>query len=287
MLTCTGSLYIPSLLSNAVYGNAQSNYSGFPGTITIGVQSYSFRDRSLDEAIAAMKIIGIKNCELWHGHTEPRDLLSNGPALKIWRDHTPVQHFEAIRKKFEAAGIVIQAYCCNMKNAITDSELNYIFQATKLLGTDTLTTSATVSLMKRIDGFAQKYNISVGMHNHSNLENPNEFSSPESLLRGMEGNSNLIGINLDIGHFVAANFDPVDFIKKYHDHIFCLHLKDRKKDQGKNVPYGEGDTPLREVLQLLKNNQWNIPCNLEYEYNGANTVLEVKNCFDYCKKALE
>ena len=28
--------------------------------------------------------------------------------------------------------------------------------------------------------------------------------------------------------------------------------KDRKKNQGDNVPWGEGDTPIRDVLQLLK-----------------------------------
>jgi hypothetical protein len=40
------------------------------------------------------------------------------------------------------------------------------------------------------------------------------------------------------------------------------------------------------VLQLLKQNRYNIPANIEYEYKGADTVAEVKKCFDYCKKAL-
>jgi len=40
------------------------------------------------------------------------------------------------------------------------------------------------------------------------------------------------------------------------------------------------------VLQLLKENRWAIPANIEYEYKGADTVAEVKNCYEYCKSAL-
>jgi sugar phosphate isomerase/epimerase len=102
----------------------------------------------------------------------------------------------------------------------------------------------------------------------------------------MAGNSKYIAINLDIGHFTAANFDAVDFLKQHHDHIVTLHIKDRKKNQGDNVPLGEGDTPIKEVLQLLKHERYNIPANIEYEYKGSDTVAEVKKCFEYCKKAL-
>jgi sugar phosphate isomerase/epimerase len=48
-----------------------------------------------------------------------------------------------------------------------------------------------------------------------------------------------------------------------------IHIKDRKKNQGDNMPLGQGDTPIKEVLQLLKTNRWNIPANIEYEYGGS------------------
>ena len=64
-----------------------------------------------------------------------------------------------------------------------------------------------------------------------------------------------------------------------------LHIKDRKKNQGANVVFGEGDTPIKPVLQLLKTKKWKIPANIEYEYKGADTVAEMKKCADYCKKA--
>ena len=75
-------------------------------------------------------------------------------------------------------------------------------------------------------------------------------------------------MNLDIGRFTASNYDGVAFIKQHHDCMTNLHLKDRKKDRGPNTVWGEGDTPLREVLQLMKKEKYPFPANIEYEYRG-------------------
>ena len=105
----------------------------------------------------------------------------------------------------------------------------------------------------------------------------------------MKGASPYIGVNLDIGHFVAAGGDPVAYLTEHHAKIVTLHLKDRKKDHGANLPFGEGDTPIVAVLHLLRDKGWKIPANIEYEYGkpGMDTITEVKKCFEYCKKALE
>ena len=94
-------------------------------------------------------------------------------------------------------------------------------------------------------------------------------------------------VNLDIGHFTAANFDPIAYLREQHANVTNLHLKDRKRDQGDNTPWGTGDTKIREVLALLKREKWPIPAYVEYEYRGQGTpVEEVKKCFDYAKTAV-
>jgi len=123
------------------------------------------------------------------------------------------------------------------------------------------------------------------MHGHSNLTDPNEFATPESFAAAMKMSS-YYKINLDIGHFTAANFDAVPYIKEHHAHITNLHLKDRKKNEGANLPWGEGDSPIKEVLQLLKKEKWPIPAYIEYEYKGSSPVEEVKKCYAYAKQAL-
>jgi sugar phosphate isomerase/epimerase len=258
--------------------------------VQIGVQSYSFRDRGLDEAIQAMLDVGLSSCEMYSGHVEPKGSGSREQAreeLRKWRLETPLDHFNAVRAKFDKAGIELYAYNLSFRDDFTDAEMDRGFEMAKALGVGIITASSTVSAAKRIDGFARRHKIKVGMHGHDNVKDPNEYSSPESFARAMDGASEYICINLDIGHFTAAGFDAVDYLSKHHDRIVTLHIKDRKRDHGANLPFGEGDTPIKEVLGLLREKKWKIPANIEYEYKGADTVAEVKKCYEYCRRALE
>lgn len=251
--------------------------------VQIGVQSYSFRDRSLDQAIQGMVAVDLGCCELWSGHVEPRDL--KGDDLRKWRTTVALKEFENVRRKFDAAGIQIYAYNYSFRDNFNDEEIARGFEMAKALGVKNLTASSNVTTAKRVDPFARKAKIRVGMHNHSNIRD-NEFATPQNFEDAMRGMSEYIAINLDIGHFVAAGFDPVDYLKKNHRRIVTLHIKDRKKNQGANLPFGEGDTPIKEVLLALKENRFKIPANIEYEYKGSDTIAEVKKCFEYCRRAL-
>ncbi|MES2276728.1 MAG: sugar phosphate isomerase/epimerase [Bacteroidota bacterium] len=306
-LTGLGALMLPSVLSSCksmavavppiLKGTAAAKQAADIG-IVLGAQTYSFRDHNLDDAIKIMTQLGIKSCELWNGHVQPRNLqwaAGQAPAdakrkneeMKKWRASTHDEEIKAIRTKFENAGITIMAYTDGFRDNFSEQEIEQIFQVAKLLGTDTITTSATVSVMKRVDVYAQKYKIKVGMHGHSHVEDPNEFSSPDSFARGMAGCSEYIGVNLDIGHFTAAGFDAVDYIKQHHDRIFCIHVKDRKKNQGENQPLGQGDTPIGPVLKLIRDSKYPIPADIEYEYKGGDSLVEVGKCLDYCKQVLK
>ena len=251
--------------------------------VTIGVQSYSFRDRSLDEAIKAMLEIGFSSCELWQGHVEPRK--AKREELRQWRLTVPLDELKKVRQKFQQAGIQLCAYNYSFRDDFTDEEIARGFEIGKALGVKALTASSNVSTARRVDPFAAKAKMLVGMHNHSNIK-PNEFARPEDFEEAMRGASKYIGVNLDIGHFVAAGFDPVAYIEKRHDRMPAIHLKDRKKNQGANLPFGEGDTPIRECLHLLRVKKWKIPAVIEYEYKGADTVAEVRRCYEYCRNAL-
>jgi sugar phosphate isomerase/epimerase len=144
-----------------------------------------------------------------------------------------------------------------------------------------------LTAVKRVAPVAEKYKIRVAMHGHDNTKDPNQFATPESFAAAM-ALTPLFWVNLDIGHFTAAGYDPVAYIQEHHDRIAVLHIKDRKKDHGANLPLGEGETPIKAVLQLLKSKKYPIPANIEYEYGkpGMDTVAEVRKCFEYCKRAL-
>lgn len=276
-------LALGGVAAGALTGAAADRKSSIVRGVQIGAQSYSFRDRPLDDAIRAMNEIGLSSCELWSGHVEPKDL--DRDARRVWRITTSLNHFRLIGEKFKSAGIELYAYNYSFRDDFTDQEIQRGFEMAKALGAKAITASATVNTARRVDAYARDYKIRVGMHNHSNIR-PNEFATPDDFARAMEGNSEYICINLDIGHFTAAGFDAVDFLQKHHNRIVSLHIKDRKRNQGDNVPFGQGDTPIKQVLQLLSKNRWKIPANIEYEYKGEDTVAEVRKCFEYCRSAL-
>src|SRR5712691_1823747 len=276
--------------------------------VHLGAQTYSFRDLprtpgttdGIDVVINAMTECGLTECELFSPQLEPAFSAGRGERgappspeaikarddLRRWRVETPLDHFREVKKRFDAAGITIHAFCCNMNNSFTGAEIDRGFEIGKALGATILTSSTTLDVARRIAPIADKHQTVIGMHGHSNVSDPNEFAMPESFAKAMKM-SKYFKVNLDIGHFAAADFDPVAYIKEHHADISNLHLKDRKKHQGDNTPWGQGETPIREVLQLLKKERWPIPAYIEYEYRGQGTpVDEVKKCFEFEKRAL-
>ena len=267
-------------------GRVDSTVAG----VRFGVQTYSFRDLPrpeggdlVDAIVAAMTACGLGECELWSPEIEPRGAREE---LREWRLKTPLAHFEGIRKKFAAAGLSIYGYNYSFQKDFTDEEIDRGFAMARALGAEIITASTTIETAKRVVPFAEKHKMIVAMHGHSNVTDPNQFATPESFAAAL-AMSKYFRVNLDIGHFVSANYDPIAYMREHHADITNIHLKDRKKNQGDNTPWGQGDTPIREVLQLIKTNAWPIRVDIEYEYKGAGTpVEEVKKCYAYARQAL-
>ena len=296
-----GHLTLAGLALPLVGGLADSRFGG----VRLGAQTYSFRDlpkpqngTTVDVVLNAMTECGLTECELWAPQVEPRAAGGRGrnadpveaaktrSELRRWRVETPLDHFRSIKKKFDAAGISIYAYNYSFSADMTDQEIDRGFEMTKALGARIITASTKLTVARRVAPFAERHAMVVAMHGHSNKTDPDEFCTPESFASAMKM-SKYFKINLDVGHFTAADFDAVAFLREHHADITNLHLKDRKKHEGLNVPWGQGDTPLRDVLVMLKREQWPIPAYVEYEYRGASSSTEeVKTCVQFARQIL-
>jgi sugar phosphate isomerase/epimerase len=310
-----GKIALAALPLRSAFAKINSKING----VQLGVQTYSFRDFPpegiVDAVIKAMTDIGLGECEVFASQFEPaQPRIGRGPGggggggrgrgtqppdpavvaarekaradLREWRLTVSMDHFKGLKKKFDDAGINIYAYNYSFNNGFTDDEIERGFEMAKALGVRAITASTTVSVAKRVAPFADKHKIIVAMHGHDNVTDPEQFAKPETFQAAMDM-SKYFWVNLDIGHFFTAGYDPVAYIKEHHDRISNLHLKDRKKDHGDNVPWGEGDTPIKPVLTLLKEKKYPIPAYIEYEYRGTeSSPAEVKKCFEYAKAAL-
>jgi sugar phosphate isomerase/epimerase len=259
--------------------------------VRVGTQSYSFRDRGLDEAIAGMQAAGLSYCELWSGHVEGRGAITvpeggdRRDVTRQWRMAESTRElFRGIRRKFDQAGITLTSYDVPFNNSFTDAEIAGTFELAKALGVGVVTSSARVSVAERLQPWADKAGLKVGFHNHSRIA-PDEFATPDDFAKALKAGPNM-GITLDIGHFTAANFDALAFLDEHHDRIVSMHIKDRMRDQGATVPFGQGEAPVAAVLRRLRDRKWDIPAHIEFEYKG-NTDEEMKRLLAYCRQVLE
>jgi sugar phosphate isomerase/epimerase len=259
--------------------------------VQLGAITYSYRAIPDAEAIVhAMGQMGLSEVELMSNHAEallgaPKG--ANAEALRAWRRTFPISRWGDVKTKFNRVGIDVRLLTYNMNvRSTTDEDVEYAFQMAKALGARAITTSTQVSMAKRIAPFAEKHAMVVGFHGHDQTDRADEVSS-EASFQAVMAASKYLWCNLDIGHYTAANGDAVAFIRKYHDRITNLHVKDRKKDHGPNMSFGQGDTPIKEVLQLMKSSPktYNFPANIEFEYSG-DPLVEMPKCIAYCKNAL-
>ncbi len=209
--------------------------------------------------------------------------------LRKWRLALSMDKYKELRKKYNDAGVTLHIVKFNLNANMPDEEIDYCFNAAKALGCKAITCEPPLSQTKRLGEFAAKHQIMLGYHGHSNMTSEEAFAKPSSWETAM-AHSKWNGANIDIGHFTAGNsFSPAEFIKKHHDRITNLHLKDRKINQGPNMPWGQGDTQIKEILQLMKKEKYSFPACIELEYlvpEGSTVMAELAKCVQYCKDAL-
>ena len=295
---------------------------GLHASVQLGIQTYSFRDMlqtpgdMVDKMIAGCKATGLDTIELFEPTIQPpafskdapwaviggkptqaslfgrppegpppASVLENREQIRRWRLDTEIAHFVEIGRRFRKAGITVQAFNFGLKEDCTDAEVEQGFAITKALGTDVMTASTTKKMALRTVPFVARHHIILGLHGHSNLHDPNQFATPDSFEEGL-AMSPFYRVNFDIGHFAAADFDVITFLAKHHARIISLHLKDRRKHGGANMPFGEGDTPIAEAVRLIRDRRYRIPALFEYEYAGSDSVTELLRMKAYVEQAL-
>jgi sugar phosphate isomerase/epimerase len=273
-----------------------------PDSKVAGVQiglnvPYSFASALMsgDEILQKCLQLGISAVEL---RTQPVEAFLGVPAYLVsakspaanagelaqWRKSVSMDRVKEFRQKYEAAGVLIQIVKVDGIFKMTDDEIDYEFALAKALGGRAISTeiSHEEKDLAHLGKFADKHQFMVGYHGHATTK-PEHWEKAFALAK-------FNGANVDIGHFVAGNnTSPVPFITQYHERVTHVHIKDRKMHDGPNTPFGEGETPIVEVLRLLRDNKWNIQATIEFEYKvpaNSDRMKEIARSIKYCREAL-
>lgn len=287
-----------------------SNYGG----VQIGTITYSFRSiNEIDAVLQACVDAGISSVELmgtgieaylgapesplnWRQMRNPENLSREQKEtfaryqeeIKAWRyaDGT-LKKYEELRKKFNDAGVNIHIY--KWTAGMSDEELDYSFKVAKALGAIGITTEIGEENCRVVGAAAERNGMLAIFHNHF------QFAEEDFNVDAMLALSPANRLNFDMGHyFGSTGKDPAVFIEKYHDRIASIHLKDKtapdnETEKNANQVWGQGQAPIKEVLQLIQKNQWPIYCDIELEYEvkpWSDPVREVRICREFCRQVL-
>jgi len=204
-------------------------------------------------------------------------------ATRKWRLSAPMSKVKEFRKKYDDAGVAIEIVKVDGIFGFTDDVLDYAFELAKNLGARAISTEISRDLAQtgRVGQFADKHKMMIGYHGHTET-GPAQWEDTF-------GRAKHNGANLDIGHFIGGHkTSPIPFLKQHHDRITHIHVKDKTLNDA-NVPFGQGDTPIKEALQVIRDNKWKIQATIEFEYpvpEGSDRMTELARSLQYCKDAL-
>lgn len=220
------------------------------------------------------------------GRPSPEEQRRQAEEARRWRLSAPTSRIAEVRRMYEDAGVLIEILKIDGLYDLSDDELDYFFQMARDLGARAISAEIPDDLeqTRRIGTFADKYRIWAAYHHHGQ-------AGPAEYLRVFEL-ARYNGANIDIGHFTAAqNTSPLPFIREHAARIPHIHVKDRRfgKNGGENMPFGQGDTPVAEILRAIRDNKWTIQATVEFEYQvpeGSDRVTEIIRCRDFCRDVL-
>jgi hypothetical protein len=242
-----------------------------------------------DELLDRCVKLGVNAVEL---RSQPVESFLGSPAangqkaapedMRKWRTAVRMDRVAAFRKKYEDAGVMIEIVKYDGIYNMADDEVDYCFNLARTLGARAISCEIDLKHTTRLGQFADKHKLMVGLHGHA-ATTPAHWETAF-------GQARYNGANLDLGHFLAGNnTSPVPFLKQHHARITHVHVKDRKLKDGPNVPFGQGDTPIKEALQVIRDNRWPIQATIEFEYpvpEGSDRMAELAKCIEFCRQAL-
>jgi len=282
--------------------------------VQLGITTYSYRaiSHSLEEVLEYVLKAGVNALEMrsvleeglgipatlgrgGRGDLSDKDKAERAKAAdaareeqRKWRLSLPMQKYIDVRKMYNNAGVDIHI-AKFVPSGWSDEEIDYAYNAAKALGAYGITDEASVAACKRLGKFAEKHHSLAIYHTHG------QFGEPGFDIDTLLSYSPANRLNLDIGHYYGATGKhPNDVIIKYHDRIPMIHVKDKtgpnNATPNANRPFGKGETPIADVLLLLKKEKWPIDVFVELEYNiepDSDPVKETVKCIDYMRNILE
>lgn len=241
------------------------------GSVRLGVASYSLRNLSRADAIAAIQALV-------------------APWVNIKSFHLPYEstpdELAAGRREFEDAGLQIVGGGTITLAKDEDDDIRSYFEYAKRSGMPLMVIAPIPEAIPRIERFVREYDIKVAIHNHGPEDG--HFPGPREALAVVRDMDPRVGLCVDLGHTARTGVDVVDALAEAGARVLDIHLKDLRDlaDRASQCIVGQGAMPIRGVFRQLQRMGYRGYVNLEYEIDADNPLPGMKESFAYMRGVL-
>jgi sugar phosphate isomerase/epimerase len=256
-------------------GSAQPAANDPFGGFTLGIQSYTFRNFNLEQALTRISDLGVRHVELFRGHlatTSTDAQIDAAKNLMREKNITPV-----------AFGVE------NFTN--NDANNRRLFEFARKLGVRNLSADPNPDSFDSLDRLCEEFDINIAIHPHGPVGGGrlHRWYSAEVIMDAVRNHNRRIGTCLDTGHLIHAaiaphnrNLDPAQQIRVMGARNFGLHLKDHNNMRDVDVVFGRdgGVLDVLAVLRALREVNFRGYIAIEYEANPRDPSPDVRACLD-------
>ena len=257
-------------LRHPLSAQAKPSQPGNVGRFSIGIQSFSLRGFSTDDAIRHSRDLGFAHMEFYSAHFSEQS--------------TPAE-IDGMKKTMSKAGMKMLGHGVHGFSA--DHQANRkLFKFARAAGLRCLSADPSPDSFKSLDRLVKEFDIRIAIHNHGPRH---RYNKALHVLEACEPYDQRIGACADLGHFIRSGEDAVQVIRLLGKRLYGIHLKDfaDMQDETQGVILGEGHLDVEGVFAALAN--VNFPADgclsLEYEENKDDPIDDIRQCMEIARKA--
>jgi inosose dehydratase len=244
---------------------------GFP----LGIQSYTFRQFKLEQALQRMQKLGIKNAEFYNAHIPPTSTPSQ------------VETILKLCKEYDVKPLAFGVHAFTK-----DHDKNkQAFDFGKALGIQVFSADPSPDSFDSLDKLCDEYKIAIAIHPHGPMgdNKMHRWYSADVIMKAVKDHHPLIGSCLDTGHLIRSaqlghQLDPAEEVRKMGNRNFGMHLKDHDNATKTDVVFGKGVLNVAAVIKALKEVNFKNMVSIEYEANPADPSADVQACLEVVKQ---
>jgi sugar phosphate isomerase/epimerase len=264
---------VPSLL------RAEEKKADPFGGWTLGCQSYTFRNFTVEQGLKQIKDLGLHYVEFYPGQKG-----------QVKTDSTPEQ-ITAMLKLCKSYDIT--PVCWGVEGFSKNHDANKKkFDLAKALGLKALSADPDPDSFDSLDKLCEEYKIAIAIHPHGPTggDRLHRWYSADVIMAAVKDHNPLIGSCLDTGHLIRSAqlgkmLDPAEEVRKMGARNFGLHLKDHDNKRRTDVVFGKdgGVLDLVALLKALREVKFQGHLSIEYEAHPEDPMRDVAACVEVFK----